>query len=778
MTESNCAVEMPTFSASASASYERALEHPVTAVPSAVALLSSPLTDTTEDQRALAEEILADARAPAVEANGFAAAYAALRGALEERGSSADDAWLKLAAVAPNDALRAGTLLHGLREMRIARGEQAVDELFMLAHESEELAEDHPEAAIAIDETLAPGDDPELRAAALARKLRHSTDLGRTALDAAHCRALVEADRGAEAVALLSKAVDERPDDLALWETLRTAARQAGQWALVAQACERLALFVEGALKADLLEEAGAVRLDCLQQHQQAEDALRGALEADPSRNIAFRRLHDLLAEREDAEGLEDLVSARLALGGPKDRPDLLYERARLLRGFSDRPGALEVLDELFSTEPDHSGALALAAEVHVSLEQWAEAVDCLRRLSQSGIPDEQRRVAHLGAADFLQTRLGRNDEALVELRAVEALGLAHAQTWLRIGALEEGFNNSGAAIDAYSRALDAEPTGALAAARLADLMDGADRDSTLQRYEQAIWTRIDAGELDAAFLEGLREAAHWRGNHERGSALRAIEAALDPGAPPAQGEPDLSHVSIAAVLDRDTDTLIEDVMRLAGPALGAPRVRAKKLGASDGVVGELEQLIERFGARRGSVSAAEDLDRVIAYAGRNGEVHFVVPRSAREGLDPMGRFRAGRLAWAVPRGGGSLLDESPERAAGTLAAILRASRCRVAEGGPILPAAVVKLRRAARKSVQEAVGDTRVEPSALLLAARKLHRSADRVGLLACGDIVPALTTLSGGRASITALQTSARSLDLLRFWAAPDSPLWGNDA
>ena len=34
--------------------------------------------------------------------------------------------------------------------------------------------------------------------------------------------------------------------------SLRSAARQAGQWALVAQACERLALFVGGTLKADL----------------------------------------------------------------------------------------------------------------------------------------------------------------------------------------------------------------------------------------------------------------------------------------------------------------------------------------------------------------------------------------------------------------------------------------------------------------------------------------------------------------------------------------------
>ena len=222
----------------------------------------------------------------------------------------------------------------------------------------------------------------------------------------------------------------------------------------------------------ELLEEAGAVRLDCLQQHQQAEDAFRGALEADPTRQVAFRRLHDLLAAREDAEGLEELVSARLAIGGPKDRPELLYERARLLRGFSDRPGALEVLDELFATEPEHSGALALAAEVHVSLEQWEQAVDCLRRLSQSGIPDEQRRVAHLGAADFLESRLDAKGEALAELRAVEALGLADPATWMRIGALEEGFDHTGAAIDAYRRGYLSDQRDAYPGINLLTLLD------------------------------------------------------------------------------------------------------------------------------------------------------------------------------------------------------------------------------------------------------------------------------------------------------------------
>jgi hypothetical protein len=312
----------------------------------------------------------------------------------------------------------------------------------------------------------------------------------------------------------------------------------------------------------------------------------------------------------------------------------------------------------------------------------------------------------------------------------------------------------------------------------LAALTDGADRDAALRDYEHAVWRSIDEGELDAPLLEGLRKAAHWRGDLERASAIAAAEAAIEPGAPTIEGATDLSHVSMASVWQRDAETAVDEVVRRAGPALPSPKIRGKKLGAADPVYHELEHLCERFGARFGSVVASEQSPRVAAHAGRNGEVHWLVPQSSRDGLDAFGRFASGRLAWAVPRGAGPFLDDTPEKVAGTLAAILRASRCPIDEGAPVLPAVAVKLRRATRKSVQEAVGDTSLPPSALLLAASRLHRSADRAGLLACGDIAAAFATLSGGQASMTTLRASQRNLDLLHFWAAADSPLWGNDA
>lgn len=765
-------------SSEAGRQYERALEHPLTTLPSAAALLSLPVARTSDEQRVSATEILADAGvAFDADQNGFGVAFSAIRAALGREGSTAGLAWVELARLAPNDAVRAGTLLHGLREVRLARGEDAIDDLFILAQESGELSAHHPEAAVAIEEVLAPGDDPELRVAALERKLQHSTAIGRSAVEAACCRALVEADRGREAVVRITEELDERPDDLALWETLRNAARQAGEWALVAQSCERLAPFLDGGLRADLLEEAGAVRLDHLNQQQAAEDLFRAALEADPSRGVAFRRLHELLADREDGEALDALIASRLSQGGAEDRPSLLYERARLLRGFSDRPGALETLDELFIAEPEHSGALALAAEVHVSLEQWEQAVDCLRRLSKADVPDEQRRLAHLGAADFLENRLGRLDEALTELRAIEACGLADIESRLRVGALEEGFGNVDAAIDAYRAVLLEAPTHALAAERLASLMTGEERLMTLAAHEAALWSRVEAGELDAALLEALRKTAHWQGSLERSSALAAAEDALEPGASFESSRTDLGHVSTAAFWDPAVDERIEAVLGAAGSSLSDSRPRAKKRLDDSVAVRELERVSERFGARIGSVGASDAVDRVSAFVDRDGSLHWVVPTSSREGLGPADLFSAGRLAWAAPRGGAALLDSSPQRAAGLLAGVVLAARCRLSPGGPTLPAVPVKLRRTARKAVQAILEDTVVSPNVLLAEAKRVQRTADRAGLVASGDIGAAWAVMVGGPPTMTALRTSPRLLDLLRFWAAPDSPLWGND-
>lgn len=763
----------------ASASYAQALDEPLTGLAAAVSLLCIPLPFTTPEQRAYSEEVVAEAGGIVPEGVAeFTGAYAALREALDARGGSSANAWLDVARVAPDESLRAGLLVQGLRALRVARGTDAADEIFLLAQEAEELADGYADAAIAIDEALAPSDDAEVRAKSIGRKLRHDDAGRRNALDDAYCRALVDAEQADEAFSLLVQAIDERPDDLALWETIRHAARQVAQWPMVAQACERLAPFVEGALRADLLEEAGIVRLDDLEQYEQAEDLFRRALDEDPTREVAFHRLHDLLAEREDAAALDELVAARLSVGGATERSDLLYERARLLRGFSDRPGALAALGELFEAEPDHVGALALAAEVHVSLERWTDAVDCLRRLASAGVPKEQRRIAHLGAADFLETRLQAEDEALGELRAVEALGLAEPETWIRIGRLEESLGRAEVAAEAYGKALDAEPTNHEAMSRLERLVDDEQRATRIDAYEQALWACIRRGDLDAVMLGALADAAAWRGDETRAAAAREVQSAL--GIEPSSDEPappDLEDVSVAVLWDPEASTALQSVVERAGPELSRERHRAKKVSTDEPVYGELERLARRFGARSGSVGTSGSIGAVAARASRDGAIEWIVPHGMASGLDAEARFVAGRLAWAAPHGAAALVDGSAQRAAGMLLAALRASRCEVAEDGPVLPTVAVKLKRATRRAVHEAVGGARLDSAALLEHARRIQRSADRAGLLASGDIRAALTVLLHGQVDVHTLSVSERGLDLLWFWVGAGSPLWRRD-
>jgi hypothetical protein len=218
-------------------------------------------------------------------------------------------------------------------------------------------------------------------------------------------------------------------------------------------------------------------------------------------------------------------------------------------------------------------------------------------------------------------------------------------------------------------------------------------------------------------------------------------------------------------------------VLRRVGSSLFKPRARTKKVTPNDPIYVELERLCEQLGVRVASVALSTDVSAPAAYASTDLGIHWLMPNECRDGLDERSRFLAGRLAWAAPRGAGWLLDDSASSAAGKIAALLRAARCDVAVGEAMLPAAEVKLRRAARRSVQEAIGGATLSAASLLTFARSLHRSGDRAGLLACGDIGIALATVLHGVTTIAALKASARGLDLARFCMDAESPLWRSD-
>ncbi|AKF08214.1 hypothetical protein [Sandaracinus amylolyticus] len=501
------------------------------------------------------------------------ALLAKLRATSSDPARAADRAAAMLAlADATSDAdASADLVVHGLRVAALAG--QAADDAILRAVELEEARPGSFAAAALGLEALSEADDPGERADALGRWAAHASTESARAIHAARARALAAAARGAEACDALREALAGDPEDLASWEALRVAARDAERWMDVVEACDRLAAQVDGALRATLLEEAAAVLMDQTDPEDaealvQAERRLREALEIDGGRAIAYGRLHDLLAERGDDAGLLELVQARAdRTDDPEQLSPLFYELARLHRGLGRRDDALVSLDNLLMLEPEHVGGLALLVELHVQREAWPEAVQALRTLAgASDVPASQRRIARLGAADFLDKKLSQPLAAADELEAIEGLGLADRALFERIADLcerggrvdravqvlakaaaaarepaqraaaerraarlwDERLGDEDQAIAAYRRALEAVPTDVEAGAALAVLLDGPSRIALSTSFERSVREVLDADPTEPEALRMLATAARWRGDKVLETAVLGALVAID----------------------------------------------------------------------------------------------------------------------------------------------------------------------------------------------------------------------------------------------------------
>jgi cellulose synthase operon protein C len=736
----------------------------------------------------LADEALEAAeRAEGLDPQGRAGPWMRLAAAGTDpaRAAQRADAWIALGEATTDRRAGLEILLHGLRAKTVALGEEAADDAFLLAHTVAEEQPDAPAAAVALDEALGGGDDPEARAQALQARLEHAGPTGRAALEAAHGRALLAADRADEALPTLRAAVAQDEGDLASWEALRVAAREERAWRDVVRACDRLANAVKGAQRAELLEEAAAVLMDELGDDPGAEQRLRAALNEDVSRGVAYGRLHDLLAESEDTAGLLDIVTRRIAaVDDNAELEKLYYEQARLRRSEADRAGALEALQNLLTLDAHHAGGLALAVEVHVSLEQWAEAVDMLRRLTASDVPAKQKRLAHLGAADFLHRRLGDAQGAMAELRQVEALGLADAAVYARMADVAEGADQPHEAIAALDQAVAlsqgverarmarragllrierlGDRSGAVASLRLAlsesptdleagealvSLLDDAgERQAVAEGFEQAVRAQtLDRDPTDEDALRKLARAAAWKGDrdlqrlalsalvvlgvatdHERRAdedRTEITERSLPQGALTEQ-----AHARLRAPGDRGA---LAELARLSAEALlamdgtdpavhGVHKDQLVPPKTPHPVRDEVWTLAQVYNLPPGDFYAGGAPDLIAVLPGRRERPTWIAGPRVAAPLDPRDRFEVGRLAWAYEQGTLPLLN----RPAGQSVHLLLAAAA----------ASGVTLQRAGRRpGVEELVPDL----------ARALSRRARRaIAELTLPDDVHAFET------------------------------------
>lgn len=486
-----------------------------------------------------------------------------LRFMLEPQSSDDASAAFGLSRLSDDVSLQAECALHASRCRTIARTQDDTDALLHALA----LTEDFPgtlSSALALCEALDAGDDPDTRVLALETYGKQLPPEQALEIRAALARAHLDAGSAAAALQLHQELAAELSDDPSYWESLRVSARVAGDFEQVVTACDALAKRLRGPSRAAMLEEAAAVLHERLGQRDEAERRLREVLAETPARKPAFERLHDVLVERADLEGLLSLLGERIRISqSSSERVDLLYEKARILRARGDRSAALGVARDLLAQDRSHSGALSLSAEILATEEDWPGAIEALRQLSHADLPLAQRRLAIEGCADFLEQKLGDHGAALNELSKLIALDLADysvhtrmaelaeqaglplsaAQALTRAAALSRGaqrahlerraatlFLNASApeeARKALERALLAQPLDERAFnLLLSQLSEPKDRARLYREFTDALRQALVNGPADADLLRALARAGHNQEDAElERQGLFALEA-------------------------------------------------------------------------------------------------------------------------------------------------------------------------------------------------------------------------------------------------------------
>lgn len=325
-----------------------------------------------------------------------------------------------------DDATAAALRSAALAALR-AQGRDAEARTFALANEA------LPASAIALSELAANLDHAAARSRGLeARAKIAPSGVSRTALERRAAVWASVAGKNEEALALATALVKADPSDAASWDVVRVSARRLGQWSRVVEACSALAKLSKDSVRAAVLwEECGVTLFDQLEKHREAEKPLLEAIQRDPTRDMAYKRLRMVLEARKDYVNLEALVTLRLSAEQAElERVALLWEQARLRRALGMREEALESAMQVVEKEPEHVAALALLAEVHATSGRLEEAAEALVALSSAHeTPASQRRVARQGAIDIFEHRLKQPQRAIELLERMVIEGEANDAT-------------------------------------------------------------------------------------------------------------------------------------------------------------------------------------------------------------------------------------------------------------------------------------------------------------------------------------------------------------
>ena len=282
------------------------------------------------------------------------------------------------------------------------------------------------------------------------------------------------------------EAVPNHPIALAALSSLLRSAERWEEFAKVLEAAARASLDGEDAV--GLYYEAGRLWETQLGQRAAAAGCYRGALELSPGFLPARIRLRSLLMADGDFSGAYGLLLAEVDASEDPSRKAWLLFQALLMAPSVAEADTTRLLDDLTLVAPDHAAAAEIRACIALGQGDRAAAAEALRQLAARGEDDAEALPGWYNAARLLAEH-GDNVAALQALSMVLAAdsgaGLpmsALARLCESLGYWEEAsraldlsdqpassrylgricelyLQDAEAALDAYRKAVEADPT-------------------------------------------------------------------------------------------------------------------------------------------------------------------------------------------------------------------------------------------------------------------------------------------------------------------------------
>jgi tetratricopeptide (TPR) repeat protein len=458
-----------------------------------------------------------------------------------------------------------------LANRRVAAARAAApDDTSALLVVAETTAMPHVDAAdadAAVDPLLARAEVLEMRAAlADDPAARSSWELDRA-------EALELAGRLREAGMVVAGVLATTPSDLRALEALRRLSKRANDLQTWAQASYQLARVLgDPAAKLALLRDAAGV-IDDRVTHAAGDQALaiyKRIVQVEPGAP-ELERLLELLRERADVQGLISALTDRLSwleaesdIERSKEMVPLLLERATVLHGLDDNPGAMADLDALLDRSAKHIEALRFradlaygAGDVELAVSLWrrtlaaetrpqrrseielqlsqvlaenvndiAGAIEQLERVVESKPEDVQLRERLLG----LCLRANDFERATRELRALARLRTTpqdKARDELRLGLmLRDRLGDRTAARLALDRARTLDPLNLDVVRELAELLDPPARAQVLAGTAASFRASLAQNPQASVLYDRLAQVTGWQSDVDaRWLALVGLEA-------------------------------------------------------------------------------------------------------------------------------------------------------------------------------------------------------------------------------------------------------------